>query len=157
MEIRADNPMSPHAAALLAEHVADVTRHAPRESCHAMPAAALSEAGVSFWTVWDGQTLVGCGALKELDARHGEIKSMRTVASHRRRGAGAAMLEHVLAVARARGYERLSLETGAQEAFVPARSLYARFGFERCGPFGGYREDANSVFMTRGVDGEAVG
>jgi len=91
---------------------------------------------------------VGCGALKELDATHAELKSMRTSSPHLRKGVGAALLEHMLNVARERAYRRLSLETGSIEAFAPARALYARFGFEPCGPFADYVEDPNSVFMT---------
>jgi putative acetyltransferase len=92
--------------------------------------------------------LLGCGALKELDAKHGEVKSMRTPNSLRRRGAGRAVLAHIIRVARSRGYERLSLETGSGEAFLPAQRLYASVGFEYCGPFAGYAEDPNSVFMS---------
>ena len=91
---------------------------------------------VTFWRVWQRSVLVGCGALKQLDQRHGEIKSMRTASSHLRTGVAAALLEHIIHVARTRGYQRLSLETGSQEAFAPARTLYARFGFEPCGPLG---------------------
>lgn len=92
--------------------------------------------------------LVGCGALKELDATHGEVKSMRTPNAVRRRGAGRALLAHVIHEARSRGYERLSLETGSMASFVPAHTLYESVGFERCGPFGDYAEDPNSTFMT---------
>lgn len=95
-----------------------------------------------------GGLLLGCGALKELDRKHGEIKSMRTPAALRRKGAGRAILAHIIAVARSRAYERLSLETGAMDAFKPAQKLYESFGFTRCGPFGDYRNDPNSVFMT---------
>ena len=103
---------------------------------------------MTFWSVWDGRALLGCGALKEIDPRHGEIKSMRTAGAHRRRGVAKAMLTHIMTEAARRGYERLSLETGSQAAFEPARALYASFGFTRCGPFDGYQEDPNSVFMT---------
>ena len=92
--------------------------------------------------------MLGCGALKELDPTHGEVKSMRTPNAHRRRGAGRAILSHVIGVAKSRAYERLSLETGAQAAFEPARRLYESFGFSYCGPFGDYIEDPNSAFMT---------
>ncbi len=119
------------------------------ESVHALPIEALRAPEVTFWSVWDGRELMGCGALKELDARHGEIKSMRTVARHLRKGVAAALLEHMLVEAKRRAYRRLSLETGAPAAFAPARSLYARFGFQPCGPFAGYIEDPNSVYMTK--------
>ena len=100
---------------------------------------------------WDGEQLIGCGALKELDSRHGEIKSMRTASSHRRKGAAKQMVQHILAEARRRGYRRLSLETGATEAFEPARRLYEKFGFDYCGPFGDYGADSNSAFMTKQI------
>jgi putative acetyltransferase len=98
--------------------------------------------------VWEGALLIGCGALKELDSLHGEIKSMRTPQALRRRGAGRAILNHIIAVARTRGYQRLSLETGSMEAFRPAQKLYESAGFSFCGPFGEYREDPNSAYMT---------
>ena len=109
---------------------------------------ALRSADITFWSAWDGVDLLGCAALKELDATHGEIKSMHTAARHRGRGVGLGLLRQIVAEARSRGYRRLSLETGSMEAFVPARALYARFGFVVCPPFGDYRLDPNSVFMT---------
>jgi len=147
--IRADDLSGEQVATLLAEHLAGVALHSPPESIHALDLAGLRAPEVSFWSVWQGPTLVGCGALKELDPTHGEIKSMRTASSHLRRGVASAVLRHMLAVARERDYRRLSLETGSQEGFAPARALYARFGFEPCGPFDDYVEDPNSVFMTR--------
>ena len=117
----------------------------------AVPAAELRQPDVTFWSAWSGSELVGCGALRELDPRHGEIKSMRTVSARRRRGVGRAMLTHIVAEARRRSYERLSLETGSMQEFEPARRLYASFGFAVCAPFGDYREDPNSVFMTRAL------
>jgi putative acetyltransferase len=127
--------------------------HSPPESVHALDLEGLRAADVTFWSVWDGDALVGCGALKELAPDHGELKSMRTAASHLRRGVAAAVLEHIVGVARGRGYRRLSLETGSAEAFAPARALYARFGFQFCGPFGDYGDDPHSVFMTRTLEG----
>jgi len=103
---------------------------------------------VTFWSVWDGDELVGVGALKRLSAEHGEIKSMHTVEAARGRGVGSALVRHIMAEARARGMRRLSLETGSWPYFLAARALYARHGFVECGPFGEYREDPNSVFMT---------
>jgi putative acetyltransferase len=104
---------------------------------------------VTFWTAWENGELLGCGALKQLDAGHGEIKSMRTVAAHLRKGVARAMLDYIISEAERRGYRRLSLETGSMEAFEPARQLYARAGFVFCAPFGDYIEDPHSVFMTR--------
>ena len=120
----------------------------PPESVHALDITGLQSPDVTFWTVWEGPVLLGCGALKELDSTHGEVKSMRTPRQLRRRGAGRAVLTHILNEARVRGYNRLSLETGSMEAFKPAQALYASFGFAFCEPFGTYRPDPNSAFMT---------
>ena len=109
----------------------------------------LRERDITFWTAWDGTELLGCGALKELSRDHGEIKSMRTVTRHRRRGVGAHLLAHILQEARKRNYARVSLETGAMDAFAPAHQLYTKFGFEECGPFAEYVADPNSLFMTK--------
>ena len=102
-----------------------------------------------MWALWDAGTLAGCGALKELDAQHGEIKSMRTAAGHLRKGVGSFLLQHIISEANRRGYRRLSLETGSMSYFRPAHALYQKFGFKRCAPFADYREDPNSVFMTK--------
>jgi len=120
----------------------------PPESVHALDLDKLRAPDVTFWSAWEGSLLLGCGALKELDAKHGEVKSMRTPSALRRRGAGKALLEHIIRVARSRSYERLSLETGSHDAFRPAQRLYESAGFVYCGPFGNYVEDPNSVFMT---------
>lgn len=120
----------------------------PPESVHAFDLSKLKSPDITFWTAWDGPVLLGCGALKELDATHGEIKSMRTPKALRRRGAGRALLVHIIEAARARGYARLSLESGSPAAFDPARRLYESFGFSYCEPFGSYRPDPYSVFLT---------
>jgi putative acetyltransferase len=120
----------------------------PPESVHALDLEGLRKPDVTFWSAWDGSVLLGVGALKELDATRGEIKSMRTVQTHLRKGVGRAVLTHIIDVARARRYERLSLETGSMDAFKPAQKLYEGFGFVYCGPFGEYVEDRYSVFMT---------
>jgi putative acetyltransferase len=151
-EIRVDDLRGAEIAALLAEHVASMHLHSPPESVHALDLEGLRAPDVTFWSVWYGDVLVGCGALKELAPDHGELKSMRTASSHLRCGVATAVLEYIVGVARARGYRRLSLETGSAEAFAPARALYARFGFQFCGPFGGYVEDPYSVFMTRALE-----
>ena len=121
----------------------------PPQSVHALPLEGLRRPEITFWSVWENGELLGCGALKELDPEHGEIKSMRTVSGHLRKGVARAMLQHILAEAARRGYRRLSLETGAQPGFEPARQLYARAGFTVCAPFAQYTNDPNSVFMTR--------
>ncbi len=148
-EIREDALRGPEVQALLREHLATVALHSPPESVHALDLDALRAPGVSFWSAWLGATLVGCGALKELDGRQGELKSMRTASTHLRKGVAAALVEHMLKEARRRGYTRVSLETGSGEAFAPARALYERFGFELCAPFADYPEDPYSVHMTR--------
>lgn len=148
MEIRADDLTHPAVHALLEEHLADMHSWSPPESVHALDLEGLRRPEVSFWSAWEGGTLLGCGALKALGPDHAEIKSMRTARAHRGRGVATAMLEHLLAEARRRGYSRLSLETGAQPGFEPARRLYARYGFEVCAPFADYVLDPNSVFMT---------
>lgn len=148
MRIETDDLTRPEVHALLEEHLANMYELSPPESVHALDLSKLRAPGVTFWSVWDGATLVGCGALKEMSKTEGEIKSMRTPKALRRRGAGRAVLEHIVAEARRRGYKRLNLETGSQDGFVAARSLYESFGFTYCGPFGEYRPDPNSAFMT---------
>ena len=148
-EIRVDDLRGPEIAALLQEHLDEMALYSPPESIHALDLERLRRPEITFWTVWQGAELVGCGAIRELDATHGEIKSMRTASHHQRKGVAAAVLQHMLDEAARRGYRRLSLETGAPAAFERARQLYTRFGFGYCAPFGDYVEDPYSVFMTR--------
>jgi putative acetyltransferase len=154
MDIRVDDLSSPEIIRLLHQHLHTMALHSPPESVHALDLEALRSPDITFWSVWQHSELMGCGAIKELDARHGEIKSMRTVSLHLRKGVAARLMHHILEEAKRRSYERLSLETGSMDAFAPARSLYARFGFRPCGPFANYVEDPYSVFMTRDVRGE---
>lgn len=133
---------------LLQAHVANARAVSPPGSSHALDLAGLKAPGLQFWSAWDGETLLGVGALKRLDAGHGEVKSMHTAAAARRRGVGSAMLAHIVAAAREAGMARLSLETGAMDYFRPAREMYARHGFVPCPPFGDYKPDLASVFMT---------
>jgi len=148
MHIELDDLSRPQIHALLEEHLQNMYALSPPECVFALDLDRLRQPDISFWTIWDGSQLLGCGALKELDSRHGEIKSMRTPQSLRRQGAGRAVLEHIIATARSRAYARLSLETGTAEAFRPAWRLYASAGFVECGPFGDYVEDPHSKFMT---------
>ena len=148
MRIEVDDLSRPEVHALLQEHLANMYELSPPESVHALDLSKLRAPDITFWSVWDGATLVGCGALKQMSATEGEIKSMRTPKALRRRGAGRAVLEHIIAEAKRRGYRRLNLETGSQDGFVPARTLYESFGFTYCGPFGDYKPDPNSAFMT---------
>jgi putative acetyltransferase len=134
---------------LLHTHVTTALAESPRESCHAFDVSGLQRPEVSFWAVWDDDVLLGVGALMDLGDDHGEVKSMHTAKAVRGRGVGGAMVDHIVATARARGYRRLSLETGSMDYFAPARALYARRGFTQCGPFGGYKADSNSMFLTR--------
>jgi putative acetyltransferase len=152
MEFRLDDLRGDEIRGLLSEHLASALEHSPPESVHALDVDGLRQPAVTFWSAWQDGELVGCCALKELAHDHGELKSMRTVDAHQRRGVGAALLEHLFAQSRARGYRRLSLETGSMAAFAPARALYARFGFEDCPPFADYVADPYSVFMTRALD-----
>lgn len=153
LDIRLDDLRDPRVAEFLQEHLADMRRVSPPESVHALDLDGLRQPGIRFWTGWttqaDHATLVATAALKRLDDGHAELKSMRTAAALRGQGIAARMLAHALAQARAQGYRRLSLETGSQDFFAPARALYARHGFEDCGPFGTYGPDPHSHFMTR--------
>ena len=148
-EIRRDDLRGPEIAALLEEHLGHMRRVSPPESVHALDLEKLRAPEISFWTVWRDARLAGCGALKELDPQHGEIKSMRTSDAFLRQGVGRLMLEHLIKEAKRRAYTRVSLETGSQDYFEPARKLYRRFGFVDCAPFADYIEDPNSVFMTQ--------
>jgi putative acetyltransferase len=149
LAIAVDDLTGPEIAAFLDEHLAHMRSLSPPESTHALDLDALRAPGVTFWTVRDGGALVGCGALKRLDGTHAELKSMRTSPARQRGGIGSALLTHIIGEARAAGLTRLSLETGSDEPFLPARRLYARFGFTECPPFGDYRPDPYSTFMTR--------
>lgn len=149
MQIVKDKLTHPAVLELIREHLDGMHANTPPESVHALDIAELRAPGVTFWTAWDGDDLLGCGALKEIDAAHGEIKSMRTVARHLRRGVAEAILERIIAVARERGYARLSLETGADEPFEAALRFYEKHGFEYCEPFADYKPDPFSRFMTR--------
>lgn len=148
MKIEIDDLSRPEIHALLNEHLQSMYALSPPESVHALDLDKLRKPEITFWSAWDGSLLLGCGALKELDRKHGEVKSMRTPTALRRRGAGRAILTHIIEVARSRAYERLSLETGSMDAFKPAQRLYESFGFTYCGPFGEYVEDPNSLFMS---------
>lgn len=149
MKIMIDDLRGPEIAILLEEHLHSMAEQSPPESMHALDLDGLRQPDITFWSIWEGEQLAGCGALKELDAQHAEIKSMRTVKAFLRRGVARQLLQHLLTVAVDRGYRRLSLETGSMEGFRPARELYAAFGFEYCEPFADYVEDPNSVFMTK--------
>ncbi|CDN43136.1 Uncharacterized N-acetyltransferase YsnE [Paenibacillus sp. P22] len=149
MRIMLDDLNGPDVRALIGEHLRGMAENSPPESIHALDLNELKKPEITFWSVWEEGELLGCGALKELDASHGELKSMRTASRHLRKGVARKLLDHIIQEAKRRGYARISLETGSMDAFVPARDLYASFGFIECGPFSGYEEDPNSVFMTK--------
>ncbi len=149
MKIVVDDLAGPEIAEFLAEHVREMLSISPPESKHALDLDELRGPEITFWSVWDGETLVGCGALKRLDGDHAELKSMRTSSLRKRSGVASRLLEHIIDQARAMGFTRLSLETGSADFFQPARRLYEKYGFAYCDPFAGYRPDPNSVHMTR--------
>ena len=153
MQIVVDPLDGPEIAALLREHLDEMHRISPPESVHALDLARLRAPDITFWSAWRDGALLGCAALKELDGWHGEVKSMRTAPAFRGEGVAAALLRRLVEEATARGYRRLSLETGTQPEFAPARALYQRFGFGACAPFAGYAEDPFSAYMTRSLAG----
>ncbi|MFF4364817.1 GNAT family N-acetyltransferase [Streptomyces sp. NPDC001594] len=149
MKIATDDLSGPEIAGFLDEHVRQMRSISPPESKHALDLDALRAPEITFWTVRDQDVLVGCGALKKLDAEHAELKSMRTTATRKRSGIASLLLEHIVTEATRMGFTRLSLETGSAEFFRPARKLYEKFGFVPCEPFADYLPDTNSTFMTR--------
>jgi putative acetyltransferase len=149
LKIAVDDLSGPQIRDFLAEHVLQMRCITPLESKHALDLDALRQPGITFWSVMDGDILVGCGAIKRLDASHAEVKSMRSAPARQRSGIASLMLDHIITEASRMGFARLSLETGSTEFFRPARNLYRKFGFEYCGPFADYQPDPNSVFMTR--------
>jgi putative acetyltransferase len=148
MKITLGDLDDPRVVDLLQTHLTSARAQTAPGSAHALDLSGLRAPGIRLWSLWQGDTLAGVGALKRLDAVHGEVKSMHTVQALRRLGAGSAMLRHIIDCARADGMKRLSLETGSWDYFKPAHALYQRHGFVVCGPFGDYVEDANSVFMS---------
>ncbi len=148
MEIKIDDLSSSEVIGLLNEHLKHMKEITPPESVHTLDIESLKKPEITFWCVWDDSQLIGCGALKELDPQHGEIKSMRTASAHLGKGAASHLLEFILAEARRRKYKRVSLETGSFDAFKPARNLYEKYGFTYCEPFSNYKNDPNTVFMT---------
>ena len=146
--IKRDDLTSIQVIELLEEHLADMQATSPPESKHALDIEALRAPHIKFWTLWDGNTIAGCGAYQSLDDKHAEIKSMRTAKNYKKQGVASLVLQHIITDAKADGYEQLSLETGAMDYFMPARKMYEKFGFDYCLPFADYIEDENSKFMT---------
>ena len=148
MYIKIDDLSGEKINALIRTHLAGMAENSPPESIHALNVSKLKQPNITFYSAWEGDELLGCGALKELTATHGEIKSMRTAEKHVRKGVARAILQHLLNEAKTRGYTKVSLETGSMDAFLPARRLYETFGFTYCEPFDQYTDDPNSKFMT---------
>ena len=148
MRIEIDDLSRPEIHELLSEHLANMYELSPPEQVFALDLSKLKSPDITFWTVWDDDLLLGCGALKELTPTHGEIKSMRTPAKLRGRGAGRVVLNQIIKTARQRGYGLLSLETGTHPAFLPAQQLYKSAGFEESGPFADYKKNPHSLFMA---------
>ena len=151
MQIKVDDLNGGEVIALLEEHLADMYATSPPESVHALDISALKDPAITFYSCWKNNSLLGCAALRELDKNHVALKSMRTTAKARNLGVASALMEHLLQKATAREYQQMSLETGSMKFFKPARTLYKKFGFKYCGPFGDYQLDDNSRFMTRAL------
>ncbi len=149
LQIREDDLTCKKIIDLLREHLENMHEITPPESVHALDLETLRSPDITFWTAWESDSLLGCGALKELSLRSGEVKSMHTAKAHRRRGVASSILEHIIKEASRRAYDCLNLETGAFPEFAPARALYKRYGFEYRGSFAEYIDDPNSVFMTK--------
>jgi putative acetyltransferase len=148
IDIRAGDLGDERIIGLIAVHLGRCRAESPPCSVHALDVSALQAPGVALWSAWDGEQLLGIGAIAEVDPEHGEIKSMHIAEAARRRGVGSLILSHLVGEARSRGYRRLSLETGSMDYFAPARAMYRRHGFADCGPFGKYGPDPSSLFMT---------
>ncbi len=148
MKIVVDELTSQEIADFLDQHIKEMKSVSPPESKHALDLEGLRSELITFWSVYENGSLVGCGAIKELDLAHAEIKSMRTAQHARGKGVASNLLTHILNVSRARGYKHISLETGSMDYFIPARQLYRKYGFNECPPFAQYKEDPNSIFMT---------
>ena len=155
MHIEIDDLTRLRVRKLLEEHLANMHELSPPEQAFALDLTKLRAPDITFWTVWNEGILLGCGALKELSPTHGEIKSMRTPLAARGKGAGRVVLEHIILVARQRGYTRLSLETGTHSAFEPAHSLYRSKGFVESGVFGSYNLTPHNVFMALELVGDS--
>ncbi len=149
MDIRLDDLNGPEIKALLQEHLDDMYQNSPAESVHALDLSELKQADIRVWTVWEQNQLLGCGALKTHSAEEGEIKSMRTSNAARNKGVASTLLQHILNDAKQQGLTKISLETGPQDFFAPARALYKKYGFAECGPFADYQPDPYSTFMSK--------
>lgn len=148
MKIRIDDLSDPRIETFLNEHIEEMKSISPPESKHALDIESLKKPDITFWSIWQQEELVGCGALKELDSSHAEIKSMRVSSKHQGNKLASKLLSHIMTEARSKGYQKLSLETGSMAFFEPARKLYEKFGFKYCQPFANYKDDPNSLFLS---------
>lgn len=151
MEIELEDLSSSDIIDLIEQHHVDMNKHSPPESIHALKILELKHSSITFWSARVAGELAGCGAIKELDDKSGELKSMRTSSKYLRKGVAKALLINIIETAKNRGYSKLNLETGSMNAFLPARRLYEEFGFTYCSPFSDYKEDPNSVFMVKSL------
>lgn len=151
LRIEREDPTGADLRHLMARHTADMHSETPPESIYMMDASELAMPEVQFFVMREDGVPVGMGAIKRIDPAHAEVKSMHVLAEHRGQGLSRRMLDHLVAAARQAGFTQLSLETGVQPMFTPARALYAKAGFKVCGPFGGYTLDPNSYYMTRSL------
>ena len=149
MEILIDDLSDGAIIKLLSSHLREMHKYSPPESIHALDVGSLKEPGITFWGARVDGNLVGCGALKELSSSCGEVKSMKTEESFLRSGIAAKILEQIITEADHRSYTELKLETGSNKAFIPAITLYEKFGFKECGPFGEYKLDPYSKFFIK--------
>ena len=139
---------NPKVNKLLVKHFEELRSVSPSDSCHVLDITGLKNSKIKFWSFWENDLLVGCGALKFLDENHGEFKSIRVIDDFRKKGYGFKIINHLIEEAKKLNVKRLSLETGSGDFFLPARKLFQKVGFEKCSPFAHYKEDTNSCYMS---------
>ena len=142
---------NPEVHELLVKHFIELRAASPEGSAHVLDIPGLKDPSIKFWSLWHGEKLVGCGALKFLDKKHGEFKSIRVNDNFRRQGNGMNVITHLIKEAKKLNVTKLSIETGAGDFFKPARELFSKCGFEKCEPFAHYKKDVNSVYLTKSI------
>ncbi len=138
----------PEVNSLLTKHFIELRSVSPEGSAHVLDIPGLKIPSIKFWSLWDNDQLIGCGALKFLSEEHGEFKSIRVDDKHRKKGMGEKIISHLIYQAKKIGIKKLSIETGAGDFFLPARKLFSKFGFKKCPPFAHYKDDPNSCYYT---------
>ena len=138
----------PEVNSLLTKHFIELRSVSPEGSAHVLDIPGLKISSIKFWSLWDNNQLIGCGALKFLSNTHGEFKSIRVADKHRKKGMGEKIISHLITEAKKIGIKKLSIETGAGEFFLPARKLFKKFGFKTCKPFAHYKDDPNSCYFS---------